>query len=149
MGHAAYGDGSYILSNGDMRWFWNHYLNGAADQRNPLAAPLLADLRSLPPLLVTASEFDPLHDDSTGLVARLEEAGWVKREICETDRRGQLAVLTDAGFAALEAAAPGHVEGVRTHLFDPLSPEQVKQLGEICETIADHLREGESEPRAC
>jgi acetyl esterase len=71
----AYGDGSYILSNGDMRWFWNHYLGGAADQRNPLAAPLLADLRSLPPLLVTASEFDPLHDDSARLVARLEEAG--------------------------------------------------------------------------
>ena len=71
----AYGDGSYVLSNDDMRWFWNHYLNGAADQRNPLAAPLLADLRNLPPLLVTASEFDPLHDDSTRLVARLEDAG--------------------------------------------------------------------------
>lgn len=82
-------------------------------------------------------------------VARLEEAGWVEREICETDRRGQLAVLTDAGFAALEAAAPGHVEGVRSHLFDPLSPEQVKQLGEICETLAEHLREGESEAPTC
>ena len=58
-----------------MRWFWNHYLRSAADQRNPLAAPLLADLRNLPPLLVTASEFDPLHDDSTRLVARLEDAG--------------------------------------------------------------------------
>jgi acetyl esterase len=71
----AYGDGSYILSNADLRWFWNHYLAGAADQRDPLAAPLLADLRNLPPLLVTASEFDPLHDDSARLVARLEEAG--------------------------------------------------------------------------
>ena len=71
----AYGNGSYILSNEDMRWFWNHYLAGEADQRNPLAAPLYADLRNLPPLLVTASEFDPLHDDSARLVARLEEAG--------------------------------------------------------------------------
>ena len=73
-------------------------------------------------------------------VARLEEAGWVRRESCPTDRRGQLAVLTDAGFAALEAAAPGHVETVRTHLFDQLTPEQVRQLGEICGAIADHLR---------
>ncbi len=74
-------------------------------------------------------------------VARLEENGWVRREICPTDRRGQVAVLTDAGFAALAAAAPGHVEGVRTHLLDPLTPEQVKQLAEICAIIAERLRE--------
>ncbi|MGH8889657.1 MAG: MarR family winged helix-turn-helix transcriptional regulator [Acidothermaceae bacterium] len=73
-------------------------------------------------------------------VARLEEAGWVRREACPTDRRGQLAVLTDAGFAALEAAAPVHVEGVRSHLFDQLTPDQVRQLGEICTAVADHLR---------
>jgi DNA-binding MarR family transcriptional regulator len=73
-------------------------------------------------------------------VARLEEAGWVVRESCPTDRRGQLAVLTDAGLAAIEAAAPGHVEGVRSHLFDQLTPAQVKQLGEICTAVADHLR---------
>src|SRR3954451_11399931 len=39
-------------------------------------------------------------------VARLEEAGWVRRETCDTDRRGAWAVLTDSGFAALAAAAP-------------------------------------------
>jgi DNA-binding MarR family transcriptional regulator len=74
-------------------------------------------------------------------VARLEENGWVRREICPTDRRGQVAVLTDAGFAALAAAAPGHVDGVRTHLLDPLTPEQVKQLSEIYTIIAERLRE--------
>ena len=37
-------------------------------------------------------------------VARLEEAGWVERRACPTDRRGALAVLTDAGFAALAGA---------------------------------------------
>jgi DNA-binding MarR family transcriptional regulator len=72
-------------------------------------------------------------------VARLEEAGWVRRETCDTDRRGQLAFLTDEGFAALEAAAPGHVEGVRTHLFDQLDADQVRQLGEICGAIVTHL----------
>lgn len=71
--------------------------------------------------------------------SRLEASGWIRREECPTDRRGQIAVLTDAGFAALAAAAPGHVEGVRRHLFDALSPAQVDQLRRISETLADHL----------
>lgn len=72
-------------------------------------------------------------------VARLEEAGWVRRDDCPTDRRGALAVLTDEGFAKLVSAAPGHVEGVRTHLFDPLTPEQVVQMRAISEAILAHL----------
>src|SRR5436190_2855971 len=64
-------------------------------------------------------------------VARLEELGWVRRESCDTDRRGQLAVLTDDGFAALQAAAPMHVESVRRHLFDQLSAEQLLALRDI------------------
>lgn len=72
-------------------------------------------------------------------VARLEAAGWVRRVECPTDRRGQIAVLTDEGFATLAAAAPGHVEGVRRHLFDALSPAQVDQLRRISETLVDHL----------
>ncbi len=72
-------------------------------------------------------------------VSRLEERGWVRREVCPGDGRGQLAVLTDEGFAALEAAAPVHVEGVRTHLFDQLSPEQVAAMRDIGETLLRHL----------
>ncbi len=72
-------------------------------------------------------------------VARLEHNGWVRREDCPTDRRGQMAVLTDEGFAALAAAAPGHVEAVRGALFDRLSDEQVRQLGEIMRTVAEGL----------
>jgi DNA-binding MarR family transcriptional regulator len=72
-------------------------------------------------------------------VARLEQNGWVRREDCPTDRRGQMAVLTDEGFAALEAAAPGHVEAVRGALFDRLTEEQVRQLGEIMRTVAEGL----------
>ncbi|TDC84595.1 MarR family transcriptional regulator [Micromonospora sp. KC606] len=71
--------------------------------------------------------------------ARLEAAGWIRREECPTDRRGQIAVLTDDGFATLAAAAPGHVEGVRRHLFDALSPAQVDQLRRISENLVAHL----------
>jgi DNA-binding MarR family transcriptional regulator len=72
-------------------------------------------------------------------VARLEANGWVRREACPTDKRGAWAVLTPTGFAALEAAAPGHVAAVRESLFDALTPEQVGQLGEIMAAIRDQL----------
>ncbi|MDQ3640181.1 MAG: MarR family transcriptional regulator [Actinomycetota bacterium] len=72
-------------------------------------------------------------------VSRLEEAGWVRREACPTDKRGALAVMTGEGFAAIEAAAPRHVEGVRRHVFDVLTPAQVEQLGEISAAIRDGL----------
>jgi len=81
-------------------------------------------------------------------VARLEEAGWIRRETCATDRRGALAVLTDQGFAALAAAAPGHVASVRCHLFDCLRPEQVAQLREISEAVLDSLARFLEEERA-
>jgi DNA-binding MarR family transcriptional regulator len=70
-------------------------------------------------------------------VARLVERGWVRRESCPTDRRGSLAVLTDDGLAALEAAAPGHVEGVRRHLFDRLTRAQIEQLLEISQSVLE------------
>ena len=72
-------------------------------------------------------------------VSRLEERGWVRRQVCAEDGRGQLAVLTDEGFAALEEAAPIHVESVRTHLFDQLSPAQVAAMRDIGETLLRHL----------
>ncbi|NEM06382.1 MULTISPECIES: MarR family winged helix-turn-helix transcriptional regulator [Geodermatophilus] len=72
-------------------------------------------------------------------VSRLEERGWVRRQECAEDGRGLLAVLTDEGFAALEAAAPIHVEGVRTHLFDQLTLEQVAAMRDLGETLLRHL----------
>src|SRR4051794_7864194 len=72
-------------------------------------------------------------------VARLEEQGWVRRDRHPSDRRGAIAVLTDEGFAALEAAAPGHVESVRRHLFDLLSPAQLAALRDISDTLLEHL----------
>ena len=72
-------------------------------------------------------------------VSRLEERGWVRRQVCPEDGRGQLAVLTDEGFVALEGAAPVHVEGVRRELFDQLSPEQIAAMRDFGETLLRHL----------
>ena len=73
-------------------------------------------------------------------VARLEESGWVRRESCPTDRRGsdRGASLTRA-TRRFEAAAPSHVESVRRHLFDPLSPEQL-------DAFARHQRDDPAAP---
>lgn len=68
-------------------------------------------------------------------VTRMEAEGWVERRECPSDKRGAFAVLTEAGFAVLADAAPGHVEQVRSLLFDNLTDEQINQLGEICATI--------------
>src|SRR3954469_17010493 len=72
-------------------------------------------------------------------VSRLEEAGWVERVSCATDRRGAFAHLTDKGFAALEAAAPGHATAVRRFVFDRITPEQSDELGRILAVILDGL----------
>lgn len=63
------------------------------------------------------------------VVSGLERRGFVTRATCPSDRRATNATLTDAGFAHLAAAAPGHVEHVRTIVFDVLTPEQVAALG--------------------
>ncbi|TDD12109.1 MarR family transcriptional regulator [Nonomuraea deserti] len=75
----------------------------------------------------------------THAIGKLEQAGWVRRQHVASDRRGWLAVLTDEGLAALQSAAPRHLESVRAHLIDVLTPEQVRQLGDIGETLLKHL----------
>src|SRR3954468_13346570 len=72
-------------------------------------------------------------------VSRLEENGWVRREVCAEDKRGQLAILTDDGFAALERAAPSHVESVRKHVLDPLSEPEQQQLRVISTKLLEAL----------
>lgn len=68
-------------------------------------------------------------------VARMQDRGLLSREECPTDARGAFAALTPAGLAAIERAAPGHLAGVRRHLFDRLSPEQVRALVDLSEAV--------------
>ena len=72
-------------------------------------------------------------------VARLEERGWVRREKAAEDGRGQLAVLTDAGWDVVRSVAPGHVAAVRAALFDPLTAEQTDALGEALQAVVERL----------
>ena len=79
-------------------------------------------------------------------IARLEKNGWVAREECPSDKRGQFATLTDEGYEVLRRTAPGHVEAVRQALFDRLTPEQTEQLGAIMRAVAEGLQP--SDPNA-
>jgi DNA-binding MarR family transcriptional regulator len=72
-------------------------------------------------------------------VARLEERGWVRRERAADDGRGNLAVLTDAGWDVVRAAAPGHATAVRSAMFDSLTPEQTRVLGAALEAVLHRL----------
>jgi len=71
--------------------------------------------------------------------ARLEEYGWISRVPAPDDGRGSVAILTDAGYDVLVGTAPGHVAQVRSALFDPLSKEQVAELGRICRQVLHAL----------
>ncbi|MEV1022208.1 MarR family transcriptional regulator [Streptomyces sp. NPDC050264] len=77
-------------------------------------------------------------------IARLEKNGWVRREDCPSDKRGQFAVLTDPGLEILQQTAPGHVAAVRQALFDRLTPAQQKSLGEIMRIVAEGLQPKEA-----
>ncbi|HWJ81829.1 MAG TPA: MarR family transcriptional regulator [Nocardioides sp.] len=75
----------------------------------------------------------------THAIATMEKRGWVVRRPCPTDKRSQFAVLTDEGFATLEAIAPSHVAEVRRTVFDRLDREQVDQLRRIALTLLEGL----------
>ncbi len=73
------------------------------------------------------------------VVRRLEERGLVERFPCPEDGRATNAHLTAAGWDAVVAAAPGHVDTVRHHVLDPLTREQLGQLKEIGDALLPRL----------
>ena len=72
-------------------------------------------------------------------IRRMETDGWVERRPCPSDGRGQEAVLTGEGRAALEDAAPGHVRQVRRLLIDQLSASEQDSLRAISESLLERM----------
>ncbi len=73
-------------------------------------------------------------------LARMQRRGLIAREECPADARGAFAVLTDVGRAAIERAAPAHVETVRELVFDGLSRDQLDALTAITSCVLDRLQ---------
>jgi DNA-binding MarR family transcriptional regulator len=72
-------------------------------------------------------------------VARMERRDLVVRGYCSNDARGATVALTQAGWKALQDAAPPHVESVRRHLIDLLTPAEVDALATIAGKVTEHL----------
>jgi DNA-binding MarR family transcriptional regulator len=73
-------------------------------------------------------------------ITRMEKRGLVRRDDCEGDKRGTFAVLTKAGFDAIEHVAPYHVEQVRRHYIDRLTAQQQEEIRSAFQPIVDYLR---------
>lgn len=75
-------------------------------------------------------------------ITRMERRGLVKREECSDDGRGAWVILTAEGRAAIETAAPAHVENVRRLVFDALTPAEIDVLSTVIEKVLGRLEEG-------
>lgn len=72
-------------------------------------------------------------------IKRMEARGLIARRECPEDGRGAFVTITDAGRAAIEEAAPGHVEEVRRLVVDALSPDEFQQLGTLMDKLLSRL----------
>ena len=70
----------------------------------------------------------------------MEKIGWVKRQACDSDKRGYWAVMTEKGWKAIVKAAPDHVASVRNRLIDHLTAKDQEDISKIFERIQSNLR---------
>lgn len=77
-------------------------------------------------------------------IARMAGRGLVAREECPDDGRGAFVAITEAGRAAIEAAAPLHVEAVRELFLDHVTPAELRVLTDVSERVVGKLDEGAS-----
>jgi DNA-binding MarR family transcriptional regulator len=102
-------------------------------------------------VLVALSERGPLRINELGealaweqsrlshQLRRMRGRGLIVRNGSDDDRRGATGGLSDSGRAALELAAPGHVELVRSAMFEGMSAAQLRAFGAVAATVADRL----------
>lgn len=70
----------------------------------------------------------------------LEKEGLVTRAPSPDDQRATLVTITDAGRALVGRVLPGHIEVARRLLFEPLSDDDLRHLGDIMGRVRDHMR---------
>ncbi|MEV1009972.1 MarR family transcriptional regulator [Streptomyces sp. NPDC049881] len=72
-------------------------------------------------------------------ITRMEKAGLVRRESCDSDKRGLFAVLTEQGWTTMREVAPHHVASVRRNFVDLLPPDALAALTEALVPVSEHL----------
>ena len=105
---------------------------------------VLSHLSHAPDRRLRMSELAQLANGSlsrlSNVVKRLEQRGWVHRQLDSCDGRYTVATLTDDGFSVLAAAAPGHVQAVRHYVIDPLTTTQLRTITAVGQRIRERLR---------
>jgi len=76
----------------------------------------------------------------TRVVDRMEEAGLVRRERPENDRRTILILLTDNGTEMLKRARRHHRDGIQRHFSAHLTNADIKALTRALEKVSTHVR---------
>ena len=75
------------------------------------------------------------------LITRLQKRGYVRREPDPNDGRYTNAVLTDAGYNHLAAAAPGHVATVLELVIDALDDTALRAVQDSAERITARIND--------
>jgi DNA-binding MarR family transcriptional regulator len=100
---------------------------------------LLVALSEAPRQTMALAELAASQDHSLSrlshAISKMEGLGWVTRKRDATDARVTVAKLTATGAKALRAAAPAHVEFVRSVVIDQINPADLRKLTSICTTI--------------
>lgn len=93
---------NYLLSEADMRWFWDHYCPQGVDRNDPLVAPLHCDTPGeLPPTLLYTAGLDPLREEGLAYARLLEEAGVAVETRCDPGMlHGYLSAAASVPLAA-------------------------------------------------
>jgi DNA-binding MarR family transcriptional regulator len=78
-------------------------------------------------------------------IRRMEQRGYVRRDVCSDDARAPLVGVTDTGLAAIRAAAPAHVAHVRELFFAALTPAQAHAMREATDAVLANLAKHEGD----
>ncbi|HEV7852123.1 MAG TPA: MarR family transcriptional regulator [Mycobacterium sp.] len=79
---------------------------------------------------------------------RMEKDGLISREPNPGDARSTLVCLRPTGRAAIEKAAPRHVEDVRRNFIDLLTPAELDMVTTLNERVLHHLATNDDSPAA-
>lgn len=107
---------------------------------------VLSALSMAPARTMRMSELARLNSSSlsrlSNVVKRLEQRGLMRREPDPENARYTNAILTEAGWELVVAAAPGHVGAVRRYVIDGLTGEQIQALRSVACHVTARIREG-------
>lgn len=142
---------------------WRDYLSMVSRLHTAMHRQLQSDCElslSDYDVLVALSERGPLRITELGeligweqsrlshQLRRMRGRGLVERQGDDDDRRAATVAITAEGRSALEVAAPGHVDLVRSVVFDGLSPTQQRAFGRAVLTVLERLTDAQADRNA-